>query len=303
MGLLAVLGCGGGGDESVPLADLQAKFTAAFCGNQVACGYLPDEATCAQVASRDLQIYADVSSGKAVYDGQAAARCVDGYATFGCNVSDQIKIPALTQTCDAIVAGAVPNGGACLIGGECVSQSCNTGTCNRAACCAGTCQAKVAAGGDCLSNGSICITGTYCRYDGSTSSATCAPLLASGQPCNVGDQCAPGSLCLADQVTGTPGTCGKPPGEGSACPVGLCDSALDVCDATTKTCLRRVAVGGACASIDACVPYAHCDTTAGVCVARGGAGAACTTDGDCVLGLSCTNGACAGPADIPACPA
>lgn len=303
-GMLAMLGCGGGGGDgdSVPLADLKTKGIAAVCGLQVRCGSYPDQASCEVAASSQLQIYADESGGKTVYDGQAAARCLNGYAGLGCNVSDQAGLTALAKMCGTIFKGTVANGGACLIAADCVSQSCNTGACGGDLCCAGTCQDKVPAGGDCLADGSVCVEGAYCHYDGISSTATCKVLVAAGQPCTVGDLCVPGTSCLVDQTTQTPGTCAKPPAEGEPCPVGSCDSPQDTCDPTSKTCVRRAAVGVACSSTAACVAYATCDPVSHVCVAGAGLGAACVDRQDCSLGLLCSGGVCAKQPDVPACP-
>jgi len=300
---LLTMGCGGGDGAvtPIPIADLRARAGAAVCGYLARCGSFPDEATCERGSTAGLQVYADVTTGKTIYDGQAAARCLAGYDKLACSFSGQADIPALVRTCAQVFAGTVPNGGACLDAAECVSQSCDLEGCNGKTCCAGTCQDKIVAGGSCQANGSVCVDGTYCHYQGPNSDAICTPFVASGQPCLAGDQCAAGTACLADAESTTPGMCGKPPAEGERCPVGICDSLLDVCDATSKTCVRRAAVGASCAAGPACVTYATCDATSGVCVAQPGVGDSC--DGSsCLLGLACTNGICTAPTDTPACP-
>jgi len=225
-GNLSPLGCGGGEGAvaPVPLAELQARITAAACDLNVRCGLFADEASCEQATSSQLQVFADVDAGKTQYDGEAAARCLAGVAALGCSYSGQASLPAVRRQCAGMFKGTVPNGGACLGGQECVSQSCNTGACNGLACCAGVCQAEVLAGGDCRPTGSVCAEGLFCHFVSSGSGDVCAPLVAAGQMCNPGDQCVPGVACLADQMNGTPGPCAPPPVEGEPCPVGVCDS-------------------------------------------------------------------------------
>ena len=300
---MALVGLACGGGESIPLADLDSKAKVAICDQFVRCGSFPSEAACEQAVFSKLQFQADVASGKVRYDGEAAARCLDGYETAGCNISDRAKDDALVQICDSAFQGTVPDGGACLIANDCVSHSCNTEACAGAMCCAGTCQPKLAVGSDCRMNGAVCDTGSFCRYDPATTKAACKLTVPEGQPCDVQDSCAPGTTCLVDRaVVGSTGICGKAPAEGQPCPAGICDSPLDYCDATGKTCVRRLAVGVACTAATPCVGYATCSATTGTCVALAEAGSACDANIRCLSGLSCTSGICVGHADEPACP-
>ena len=75
--------------------------------------------------------------------------------------------------------------------------------------------------------------------------------------------------------------------EPSTTVMGYCDDARDVCDQTTRLCTSRIAVGGACSTIDGCVAYATCDGT--TCVAMPGPGASCDSiaQDPCLLNLSC----------------
>jgi len=298
-GISSAMGCGSDGAmETVPLTDLRTRGGAAVCGYLARCGAFPDATSCVRGSSVELQVYADLDSGKTGYDGQAAARCFAGYDKLGCSLSAEADILSLVRTCAETIKGTVANGGACLNAGECVSQSCNVDGCNGNSCCAGTCQDKIAAGGDCLPNGSVCVDGTYCRYDATSQQGVCATYVPAGQPCSRADRCTPGLACLAE--AGAPGVCGKAPAEGEPCPAGICDSFLDVCDAS-KTCVPRAGAGVACTSSQACVGYASCDQTSGVCVVPPGAGEACDRD-TCLLGLTCINGICTAPTDTPACP-
>lgn len=299
------LGCGsgsggGGGGDSIPFADFVSRAQDTLCDYEVRCGAFPDRETCEGVTFTMLQASADVQSGKAKYNGQAAASCLDGYAALGCNISDTANDGALAQTCASIVAGTVANGGACLINDECISQSCNLIGCNGAMCCSGSCQAQVATGGDCSATGSVCVQGTFCDRSAGATTATCKSWIAPGQPCSGGQTCAPGTVCNGDATTGA-GTCGKAPTEGQACPNGICDSSADVCDQTAKTCVRRIAVGGACATGAGCLAYATCDAASKTCVALAAPGAACASSSDCLGSLPCNNGLCVPTPDQPAC--
>jgi len=158
-------------------------------------------------------------------------------------------------------------------------------------------------GNEHLVTSSVCDTGTFCRYDAITAKAACKLIVAEGQPCDVQDSCALGTICLVDRsVSGATGVCGKAPAEGQPCPAGICDSPLDYCDAVGKTCVRRLAVGVARTAATPCVAYATCSATTGTCVPLAEAGSACDADTRCLSGLSCTNGVCVGHADEPACP-
>ena len=284
------------------ISQLQSLELEAFCTRLVRCGAEPDVAACESVWYFNLQAEYDVTAGKVIYDADAAARCIDGYASEGCTISDSDAAATQmhTEACRAVFTGTVADGGACLSGVECASQSCAVASCNAATCCVGACQAQIAAGGDCSGSGAVCVDGTLCRSGGNT--ATCVAPIAAGQPCahsNV-DVCAIGTTCITDSATGT-SSCGTAPAEGQPCPDGICDADADSCDPATKTCVRKVAVGGTCTSSTGCVPYAACDLTSSTCVAMALAGASCVQDADCLVGLSCGNGICTSHPDTPAC--
>jgi hypothetical protein len=302
--LLSSFSCGGGGGPSgpgVPVGDLKARLRDALCGLEVRCGRYPDKNTCAGAVYAELQLFADLGSGKIQYDGQAAADCLNAYAQVGCNLSDQANTTGVpTQACQAALTGTVADGGACLINEECVSRSCNLTTCGGAMCCAGVCQTKLAVGEDCTARGSVCVDDAFCKRTTMPATGICTTKLAAGQACGASDTCAPGLACNTDPATGS-GTCGGAPAEGEACPAGVCDASGDLCDPTTKTCVARIAVGGDCVSIG-CVSWARCDATAMKCVARAPAGGACGTSVDCIDSLPCTNGVCVSRPDVPACP-
>ena len=297
-------GCGSGGGGPIPISQLAGVTLDAFCARLVRCGFDPDVAACESAWFSNLQAEYDVTTGKVIYDAEAASRCIDGYASEGCTISvlDPAAEQMHTEACRAVFTGTVANGGACLSGADCVSQSCGVAACDTATCCAGTCQPQVAAGGDCSGNGAVCVDGTVCRIDVNNNNETCLTLIAAGQPCahTNTDVCAIGTICLTDPATGA-SSCGPAPAEGQPCPDGTCDADVDTCDAISKTCVRRVAVGGVCTSSTACVPYATCDLTTSTCVALALAGASCVQDADCLGGLACDNGICTSHPDTPAC--
>jgi hypothetical protein len=303
LGCVSVSACGGGGG-SVSLQDLGPKAVSSICEFEVRCGLFPDQASCEGANVANLgQITADVNAGKIHYDSVAASDCLNAFASFGCNESDLFN--GTPQSCRDAFKGTVADGGACFTGEECVSTKCNIGTCTPATmCCAGTCGATttpVPKGGDCSALGSTCATGTFCQRGPAGGAATCADLVADGQPCTTFDQCVAGSTCELAAGT-TSGVCSRFPAEGEACgQLSVCDASNDFCDAATKTCVRAIAVGGACPSSVGCVKYARCDATTLKCVARSAKGGPCAAQGDCLGSLVCTNGACALSAPPPVC--
>jgi hypothetical protein len=294
--LLSPLACGG--NASIPVGDLEARVRDAVCENEVRCGEFPDQSTCASVFFAQQQLVADVNAGKIIYNGSAAAACLSTFSSLGCTLSDLTSSP--TQSCVDAIKGTVPDGGACFDAEECVSQRCNLSACAGAMCCAGTCTATVPVGGACSLSGPGCADGAFCKRGAVGSAGTCTPDIAAGQSCGSLDNCVPGKFCIIVPPA-VVGICTNAPSEGEPCPAGFCDARADVCDQTTKTCVRRIAVGGPCASTSACVSYANCNTATMKCVARVGGGGACATPADCVAGLPCTNGICVSPSDKPAC--
>jgi hypothetical protein len=297
--------CGGdGGSGTIPIGELKAKSLDAVCGFETRCGFFPDKSTCESSVFSMLQLFADVSSGKVIYDGGQAAKCVDLYNSLGCNASDSTMAAAnQALSCSAAFIGTVANGAPCFVGEECVSNVCNTSSCTSDMCCLGVCEPAVPVGGDCSSNGSECVPGAFCKFSApGGATPVCATRVANGQPCTAFDQCVPGLHCNGSDAA-TPGVCGPLPREGAACPDNVCDASADVCDMTSHTCVRLIAVGGTCSLAgSACVSYARCDPTILKCVALASPGGACTTETDCIGHLPCVGGACMSPADVPACP-
>jgi hypothetical protein len=293
--LLGVLGCGGDGG-SIAIGDLPAAAEDAVCARALRCGQYPDKANCEAVLSFQLQLEADVASGKVIYDGKAAAACLRSYGALGCKISTVFTPP---QACRDAFKGTLADGAACLADEECISQSCNTSTCTAATCCPGVCEPQGALGAVCAVGGN-CVEGAFCKRDPGAASGVCTALLAAGQPCTTFDECVPGTFCFSGNATTTM-TCIAPPAEGQAC-AGTCDDSADVCHPVSRTCVRRNAVGESCTAAT-CVSYATCDPATLKCVARVAVGGACSpTTATCITGLSCENGICAAHPDEPACP-
>ena len=78
-------GSGGGGLSPIPISQLQSLELEAFCTRLVRCGAEPDVAACESVWYFNLQAEYDVTAGMVIYDADAAARCIDGYASKGCD--------------------------------------------------------------------------------------------------------------------------------------------------------------------------------------------------------------------------
>jgi hypothetical protein len=310
------VGCGGSSSSGpIPLADLPAQVTAAFCQAN-ACGQYPDHATCVQSMSGSNlpRLQAAVAAGKTKYDGAAAAECLNalGASFASCKLSDTFADTPFA--CAATFTGTVSAGGDCLGDEECVSQQCDRTACDAGTpCCHGTCVAGAAprdvpAGGACA-QGDFCAPGTFC--DQSAATPICAPAKAAGAPCMFGDSCVAGYFCLPATIGATgpgQGFCVKPPTTGQTCTApGTCDLRTDFCDATTSKCRARIAVGGACDSTtldDGCVGFAFCDQATSKCVAKASVGESCdpTTGSGCLDNFTCdANFVCQASPSPPVC--
>jgi hypothetical protein len=131
---------------------------------------------------------------------------------------------------------------------------------------------------------------------------TCQPAIAAGQPCSASDACALGSICHLAATNG-PGVCGPYPKLGENCDPAIrpCADEANTCDATTKKCVARTAVGSSCQYTTECVLYAKCDPATGTCVATKLTGGACVDRSDCLGSLNCTAGTCEKPDPEPTC--
>ena len=303
--LAAGAGCGGSKSGPMDLNEALNRINAASCKYQVACGGLPDMATCVaiiQAPGYQATVEQDIASGTVKYDATKAAACVDLLERVygaGCTRSGQVSAgghSAGTVACDGVFAGTVTLGGSCFFSEECMDgaycQPIDSNCFNFLQCCAGNCVAEppqVSAGGDC-SEGQRCPRGYYCDPALSGGPRTCLATLAEGAACAPEADCAEPLFCDLDPATQT-GTCRRPAASGGSCNAAIsvpsCDDVRDHCDATTATCTPRGAPGASCADQDSCVSYASCDGT--TCVAAAGLGETCggANGIGCLAGLQC----------------
>src|SRR5882724_956444 len=250
---LAPSACGSGSKHTTPpianFADFVATLRDDTCAQVAACGQYPDKATCLAALAADYglgQLGADVSLGKTKFDGAAAAKCLDAGRSTSCSLNERSSV-ASSPACAQIFTGTAAAGSPCFAGNECVSALCDMRSCDFSVmCCAGTCaptMAPIPLNGDCSVSGD-CVSGTFCRYDVTTSTGTCVSLIAAGQPCSGGDFCAGGLNCVQTTPT-TQSVCARLPTEGQAC-TGQCDSSTNFCDPATMKCAVKLAVGVAC---------------------------------------------------------
>lgn len=305
--LFLVSACGDGNGksgDSISIDDLGPQLLDALCSRAIRCGLAPDKSGCAEGLYARQQLYADVKAGKVIYDGHAAAACLDFYGTAGCNLSDETSSAHISQlqSCRETAKGTVGTGGACVASEQCQSQACDKSACTTTSeCCAGTCVARRLLGEDCSALGASCADDLFCKWDDTGTTGICTALIADGQPCTRTDLCVQGRAC--NPVAGTSaGTCGVLPARGDECPAMGCDSSADFCDPASKTCLGRVPLGNDCTGLPTgCVVYAKCDAATMKCVARERAGEPCGESSDCLPGVECTGGVCVQHADEPAC--
>jgi hypothetical protein len=298
--------CGGGGEKSIPISQYGDRLLDALCASSVRCEELPDDAICRAVTVVDVaQIVADVGSGKTIYDGAAAAACLDVIAATDCNTSDAITITP--EPCRKAFQGTLAAAATCYTNTECVSLSCTLPTtCTEGACCAGQCDAvpvQVAAGGDCSDPQSLCVSSAVCRPGANGVALTCQPRVGVGQPCEDTTDCAAGLFCQVP-ITANVGSCVRYPARGEPCDLSTlpCNSSLDGCDTQTLRCVPRLTLGAACVPDQGppCADYAFCDGTS-MCAALGSAADGCEV-GDCLGSLECIVGACVKPLTQPVCP-
>lgn len=308
--LALVASCGGG---SISVEDLPDEVKDARCDNLVKCEGIADQTTCNGAYSSDETqlpaIQAGIKNGTIKYNGDKAGDCVDQLGGASCEFTGFHNDSA----CDDVLTGTVVTGGACVLDvqcanhGQCVATS---GSCDPdTTCCAGTCMggsSESALGGPCDDEMHTCATTAYCK-PGTTSGSNgvCTALVAGeGTACDDITACANPLYCNLNFQTGM-GTCKKPAASGAACvrtDLLPCVDGRDYCNATSLTCVRRIAVGAACTSgAMPCVDYASC--ISGTCVGDIAAGGACVVDSgaNCAGSLDCISGTCQiGPPD-PVC--
>jgi len=305
--LALVAGCG---SDSISIEDLPDEVKDARCDNLVRCEGVVDRATCdaAVVAANEQvpEIKAGIANGTIKYSSGKAGDCVDELSGESCEFTGLHNPSA----CSDILSGTVATGGACTIDEQCANHgecaptddSCNPST----ACCAGTCAGgttESALGGPCDDEMHTCAATAYCKT-AETGPGTCTALVtAEGGACDELAACVNPLYCNLNFQTGV-GACKKPAASNAACSrmdLLPCADGRDYCNATSLTCVRRVAVGAACSAMAPCVNYASCVT--GTCQADIPLGGTCNpqSGADCAGDLDCVGTTCQVPAAGPVC--
>jgi hypothetical protein len=295
---LAALGAAACGElaselvASVPLDAFSDEAQRAHCAWAVRCAHVPDDATCYRLLEPkryDRRRAEDgVAAQRVRYDHVEAGRCLHATAVAACTAA-----PFTDPSCDRMLEGLVPQGGACTGHGDCADRArCEQARCD-GQCCLGTCGAPQGepapapppseVGGRCQTHFD-CVHEAYCELDG-----RCHAMPEKvGQRCLFG--CAPGDLycdlkdleCRAYAALGEacdPDRLRAPP----------CNRAWAVCKG--GVCELRPGLGESCVlHPDSCVVTTRCKS--GVCQPRGEAGEACERSADCAWACDEDAGVC-----------
>ena len=164
---------------------------------------------------------------------------------------------------------------------ECITRLTGTESCTAGGCSPSPFAPKVANGDSCLWRWECAEDDAFCSGE-VTCGRTCTPFGGLAQPCkpDTSPSCAAGLTCDSTTTTCVPlPAAGEPCAASAGCGLGL------YCDATTEKCFAPPAVGQACApTYPPCAPSAYCSN--GVCVARQGRGERCLPQ-TCASGLYC----------------
>lgn len=347
-GLVAVgllVSCGGdsdgsGGGKTISIGQLPGEAAKAQCELYEKClGELYSvfnagedcvTVTTERVKNGEIgQLQAAVDSGKAKYDGELAARCIDDIRNRSC---DQLS-NRLSANCDQAAEGSTPSGGDCSYDVECKGAA----FCKFDASCPGKCTERQPAGGGCeksdhCQDGLVCgdsqacvkpkLTGEACGGGvepdcgplllcvgddaGSSKTGTCKAFSEvfggqAGAECEyaTGALCTPGLTCVYDALPPAKGKCAAPVASGAACKrlsiPGSCPAA-EYCDGPATsldgTCKALPGPGEKCVKVlddDKCAAYARCQ--GGTCVALQANGGPCTSASVC-YSETCAKGSC-----------
>lgn len=304
----------GGAGGPIPIDRIAGELQTARCSVLVACGEMPDMATCMSIYPLDRTDLpgklAAAKAGRVLYDADQARACIDAYAKLGRGCSyfgwrgADLGDP---QACGTVFKGTFADGAACVVSAECKSEWCilNDSSCDfRKTCCAMHCAmtiARVAVGGDCTF--APCIDGAWCKDDMAAKTRTCQARIAQGGRCTSASegQCASGLYCVG--AGAAPGWCGTLPGADQPCSTweSPCDRWDNYCNATTLTCTKVVGIGAACIGAR-CAGHAFCDYSTNRCKARSKIAEFCMPDKQpCLRGLSCIDNVCTLPHPILDC--
>lgn len=202
---------------------------------------------------------------------------------------------------DGLVCNSDNNPSVCIVPAS-AGQSCSsTRGCEAGLqCVGGKCVGPAGAGKSCnigLDYSNImfaCGPGYYCDADfvQGESNGICRSKKGSGAECVMFYECKANLLCIGTQINQqtkevTPGSCGKPLGQGAACNPGLqvpeCNWDL-YCDGDTSVCKAYPGAGDECTpnqSPDCLGNDLYCDATSGKCEQKKADGEDCTDYEEC----------------------
>jgi len=316
------VGCGssdddlGGSAQTLPVAELPARYAKAVCDSVRACwgdvfailtgGESCEDNTETAISDGFGAIEQAIESGKVKYDGTRAEACFAAIAARGCTDDSE---PA---ACNDVLGGTVAVGDECASSAECSGADTY---CKSGATCPGRCAPRENAGGPCSANDD-CQSGLRCDR----AVARCFTPAGAGDRCGGGSEpeCGAGLFCLGeDKDQGRPGNCrtikeafSGESGERCLFETPLCKADLrcivDSVDATGSIathCGLPVSSGAACkiAVPDMCPADEYCAVPAqaldGKCTKKPGAGEACAARGDdppeiCAASMRCDSGRC-----------
>jgi hypothetical protein len=309
-------GSGGGpAAPPIPFDEFMKQLSERACASLIECHRFENEAACESViAPRFAQLAASVNAGRATYDPEHAAECLDDIASgFGCSnnaIYTNQNVPRVSSCYSEVVVGKGSNGASCVAGPDCASGICDAPSCPEG-CCAGKCWAPATSapgparkvGESCGGGAGECDDVAYCPY-GAPGPLTCIARSALGASCELDTECAGAGVFCATKPSSPngKGVCVMRGAPGQACDPGevpyphyqACDRIDDYCDQTTKVCTPRPAAGDGC---DAdlgklCVETAWCKQ--GKCVERSALGGSCvpnntTTADECAYDTECSS--------------
>lgn len=282
-------GTGSSAPEPIPIEQFSAGLAGGSCELLARCAgpamdiFFFDE-DCATLTTRELEdglfglIQASIDNGRAKYDPQKAALCIESFESMSCADFDR-----WAPICDEALRGLVTIGGECGHAIDCEPGAfCDVSL----GLCPGTCAAKASAGSPCWFE-DMCQDGLKC-FNG-----TCTAPGLQNEPCGgpSAPDCQVGFLCLG-QVENQVGKCLAvealfTSGEGIGCNLSsgpLCQEGLHCAISSlgvSGECVRPSLSGGPCRlSIpDACPSTEYCRVTEGVdgvCTALPGANQECS---------------------------
>lgn len=201
---LASIGCGGGGGDDIPLADLARELAQVACEKEFDCcpqdsaAEFNSEAECTTqlqgfMSFLTAAIQASEAAGRARYDSANAGDCIALLRGLDCT---EFQAEVDLVGCEQFIVPLVAAGGECEQDFECTTGYCK----NDGASELGTCDTLPALGQACQFN---CAQGAYCDFG----TGNCEALKADGTECVFDDECQ-SNFC--DDSTGT-GLCGLEP--------------------------------------------------------------------------------------------